>query len=221
MEAVVFCGIQATGKSSFTASDFLAREAGFDVRFRDMMVATTEHLMSCGFASSLATPRATRSRCSSIATRLRSAARRVSTIPSSPAKRAPCSRSRYFRWRNEDAHRNALNAHCYWALRKNGAKPKQASQPLLRLSVAEKNELLFTRAINFNDVPNWQKRGVGLYWEDYEEPALNPKTGETLTTTRRRIKRDLELPMRDDYGAFVLGLVAQATPQGAGFSTNG
>ena len=24
----------------------------------------------------------------------------------------------YFRWRNEDAHRNALNSHCYWILRK-------------------------------------------------------------------------------------------------------
>ena len=26
----------------------------------------------------------------------------------------------YLRWRHEDAHRNALNAHCYWYLRKEG-----------------------------------------------------------------------------------------------------
>src|ERR1700736_5479120 len=26
----------------------------------------------------------------------------------------------YFRWRSEDAHRNALNAHCYWLQRKQG-----------------------------------------------------------------------------------------------------
>ena len=26
----------------------------------------------------------------------------------------------YFLWRQEDAHRNSLNAHCYWMLRKEG-----------------------------------------------------------------------------------------------------
>ena len=45
----------------------------------------------------------------------------------------------YFRWRQEDATRNALNAHCYWLLRKEGKSMKDATNALLRLSVTEKN----------------------------------------------------------------------------------
>jgi tRNA(His) guanylyltransferase len=208
-------------------------ESPFDVRFRDLMVDTTEHVMSCGFRviygytesdeisllfhrDESAFGRKTRKYNSVLAGEASAKFSlllgavgafdcRICELPNAELVRD------YFRWRNEDAHRNALNAHCYWALRKGGADADEASRRLLRLSVADKNELLFSLGINFNDFPNWQKRGIGLYWEDYEKPALNPKTGETVTTTRRRIKRDLELPMRDDYSAFITGLVAQAT----------
>jgi tRNA(His) 5'-end guanylyltransferase len=33
----------------------------------------------------------------------------------------------YFRWRNEDAHRNALNSYCYWTLR-GGYDPRGTTQ---------------------------------------------------------------------------------------------
>ena len=110
----------------------------------------------------------------------------------------------YFRWRNEDAHRNALNAHCYWLLRKSGRTGEQAAASLLDLSVAQKNELLFQSGINFNNLPNWQKRGSGLYWEQYQKEGLNPKTGQKVLATRKRVKRDLNLPMRDEYSQFIL-----------------
>lgn len=211
-------------------------ESPFDVRFRDMMVATTEHLMGCGFRvaygytesdeisllfhrDETSFGRKTRKFNSILAGEASAKFSlllgdvaafdcRICELPNAELVRD------YFRWRNEDAHRNALNAHCYWALRKAGADADEASRRLLRLSVAEKNELLFSHGVNFNDVPNWQKRGIGLYWESYEKPAVNPKTGESVTTTRRRIKRDLELPMRDDYSAFVLGFVTQAARSG-------
>lgn len=71
----------------------------------------------------------------------------------------------YFRWRNEDANRNALNAHCYRALRKSGDSVKESNDKLMRLSVAEKNKLLFQiGGVNFNRIPLWHKRGVGVYW---------------------------------------------------------
>lgn len=113
----------------------------------------------------------------------------------------------YFRWRNEDAHRNALNAHCYWLARKNGDSPEAATQALLRISIADKNELLFKAGINFNDLPNWQKRGMGLYWEQYDKEGFNPVTGQTVMTQRRRIKRDLELPMKDAYSDFIASML--------------
>ena len=114
----------------------------------------------------------------------------------------------YFRWRNEDAHRNALNAHCYWLLRKDGQTAKAATSVLLNLSVADKNELLFQHGINFNKLPNWQKRGVGLYWEEYEKPGVNPLTGKTVVAKRQRVKRDLELPMKEAYSQFISDLLA-------------
>lgn len=36
----------------------------------------------------------------------------------------------YFRWRNEDACRNALNAWCYWTLRKEGQSQKDATKAM-------------------------------------------------------------------------------------------
>ncbi len=117
----------------------------------------------------------------------------------------------YFRWRNEDAHRNALNAHCYWCLRKQGQAVADATARLDGLSIAAKNELLFQSGINFNDLPLWQRRGVGLVWESYERLATNPHTGEPTTATRRRVRRLLELPMKEAYSGFLKQLVTEQT----------
>ncbi|WP_245602663.1 tRNA(His) guanylyltransferase Thg1 family protein [Gloeothece verrucosa] len=114
----------------------------------------------------------------------------------------------YFRWRSEDAHRNALNSHCYWTLRKNGYTVGQATSKLEKLSISAKNELLYQEAgLNFNDLPNWQKRGLGLYWEFYQKEGVNPLTGEKVLVTRKRIFVDMELPMKDDYSDFVRRLI--------------
>ncbi|MFX1254823.1 MAG: tRNA(His) guanylyltransferase Thg1 family protein [Promethearchaeota archaeon] len=114
----------------------------------------------------------------------------------------------YFRWRNEDASRNALNGYCYWTLREQGETVHAATEILRGMSVADKNELLFQkRGINFNDIPNWQKRGVGLYWETYEKQALNLKTGEEVIAERRRIKIDMNLPMKDQYSSLIRSII--------------
>ena len=116
----------------------------------------------------------------------------------------------YFRWRNEDAHRNALNAHCYWCLRRDGLSVEESTTRLERVSVAEKNELLFQHGINFNDLPSWQKRGVGVYWEEYDRPGKKPLTGEKVMARRRRLRRDLVLPMGDDYSSFMRQFICRS-----------
>ena len=116
----------------------------------------------------------------------------------------------YFRWRAEDAHRNALNAHCYWLLREQGSDVGQATEALRGLSTSAKNEMLFQGGINFNDLPAWQKRGAGLYWEEFERQGENPVTGERVVARRRRICQDLELPVKDAYSAFLLGLIEKS-----------
>ena len=204
-------------------------EAPYDARFRDFMVTTVEHLMQCGFRviygytqsdeisllfhrDETAFDRELRKYHSILAGEasakfslllgdLAAFDCRISQLPNEDLV------VDYFRWRNEDAHRNALNAHCYWSLRKQGQTDTQATKALLKLSVAAKNELLFQNGINFNDLPSWQKRGIGLYWETYEKTGLNPKTDEPVVTERRRIHVDYDLPMKDAYEAFIRGLL--------------
>jgi len=208
-------------------------EAPYDVRFRDMMVGTVKHLMDCGFKISYGytqsdeisllfalgdnTFERKERKLNSVLAGEASAKFSVllgdmaafdARISRLPSKRLVVD---YFRWRNEDAHRNALNSHCYWALRSEGRSPKQAADYLLGKSVADKNELLFQRGINFNDLPAWQKRGVGVYWEAYEKQGTNARSGEAVTATRRRLKADFELPMKDKYGDFVGNLVGLAS----------
>lgn len=200
-------------------------EAPFDLRMRDLMEETTSHLMNCGFnvifgytqsdeISLLFHPEI-----NSFDRKLR----KFNSILSGEASAkfslllgdVACFDCRiselpnvalvcdYFRWRNEDAHHNSLNAHCYWLLRRQGKSVKDATAYLENKSVAEKNELLWQNGINFNDLPLWQKRGVGLYWESYQKPAVNKLTGEEVLATRNRIKIDYELPMRDEFSDFI------------------
>ncbi len=210
-------------------------ERPFDERFRDMMVATVEHLMTCGFrvdygytqsdeisllfARDEATfgrkPRKFNSVLAGEASAKFSLL--LGDLAAFDCRIAQLPRERdvvdYFRWRNEDAHRNALSAHCYWMLRGEGLTQDQAAKRLLRMPVKGKNELLFQGGVNFNDLPNWQKRGVGLSWETYEKAATNQKTGEAVTATRRRIRRDFDLPMRDEYSRMISALLPE-TKQG-------
>jgi len=200
-------------------------EAPFDEKFRDAMTTTAEHLMNCGFRviygytqsdeiSILFHPNE-----QSFSRKLRKyhsvlageASSKFSLLLEYPAC-FDCRISQlpkaddvvdYFRWRNEDAHRNALNAHSYWALRKTGLSAQKVTSKLSGMSVSDKNELLFEYGINFNNLPNWQKRGVGLYWENYEKKAFNPKTGEKVVAKRNRIKTDYDLPMKDEYSEFI------------------
>ena len=98
---------------------------------------------------------------------------------------------------------------------KEGKSVQQATSALNRLSVADKNELLWQRGINFNDLPLWQRRGAGLYWQRYEKTGINPLTQEVVSTTRRQLTSNLELPMRDEYGDLVRTLLDSALSETA------
>ena len=113
----------------------------------------------------------------------------------------------YFLWRQEDAHRNGLNAHCYWLLRRNGLSATKSTAQLEGKSVSDKNELLFQHGINFDKIPAWQKRGSGVYWEAYAKTGLNPMTGMTESTMRRRLIVNDELPLREEYARMIEALI--------------
>lgn len=107
----------------------------------------------------------------------------------------------------EDAHRNALNAHCYWNLRQNGLNRNDATKRIEGLSVSMKNELLHSYDINFNDLPNWQKRGIGIYWEKVKSTGVNPLSNEKVEVVRRQLTVQINLPMGDAYNRYITELI--------------
>lgn len=225
----MYCVARIDGRN-FTrlTKDVHKFEAPYDPRFRDMMTQTVEHLMDCGFKivygytqsdeisllfdpSDASFSRKERKLNSILAGE---ASARFSLLLGAigvfdcrlcllPNKALVVD---YFRWRHEDAHRNALNAHAYWRLREEGMPPNAASSELSGMSVADKNELLFQKGLNFNELPNWQKRGIGVYWERFEKEAVNPKTSAPVKALRNRLRVDPELPMKDAYSAFIEAL---------------
>lgn len=206
-------------------------EAPFDQRFRDMMTNTVKALMDCGFRviygftesdeiSLLFHPdentfgrkvRKYNSILAGVASATFSlqlgqvAALDCRLVPLPSVERV----KDYFLWRQEDAHRNALNAHCYWMLRKEGLGVHEATEMLEGKSVAFKNELLFSRGINFDKLPSWQKRGIGIYWADVEKVGINPLTGEEVSTTRRQLSANYDLPLGEDYAKFIASLLTE------------
>lgn len=113
----------------------------------------------------------------------------------------------YFLWRQEDAHRNALNAHCYWMLRKEGMGVNEAAEMLKGKSVSFKNELLFSHGINFDKLPSWQKRGIGAYWADVEKVGYNPITKQEVKAIRKALNVNYELPLGEEYAKYVVSFL--------------
>jgi tRNA(His) 5'-end guanylyltransferase len=199
--------------------------APFDERMRDYMLDTVEHLMQCGFKiiygytqsdeiSLLFDPNER-----SFGWKLR----KLNSVLAGEASAKfslvlgdigcfDCRISQlptiekvvdYFRWRQEDAHRNSLIAHCYWCLRRDGHNPQVATQMMEGLSLGDYHEILFQHGINYDRLPTWQKRGTGLYWQTYSKSGYNPITGQETVAKRQRLYRDLELPIKDEYSQFL------------------
>ena len=206
-------------------------EAPFDERFRDMMVNTVKALMECGFRVvygftesdeiSLLFHKEENSfgrkvrKFNSILAGQASAAfsLQLGQIAAMDCRLIPLPNLEkvqdYFLWRQEDAHRNALNAHCYWMLRKEGLDAQTANVLLEGKSIAYKNELLFSRGINFDKLPSWQKRGIGVYWADVEKVGYNPVTKQEVIAIRRGLEVNYELPLREKYAQWVISFLEQ------------
>ena len=201
-------------------------EAPFDTKFRDLMVDTVKALMECGFRivygytesdeiSLLFHPddNTFGRKVRKLNTTLAGEASAAFSLALGRAATFDCrivplpNKDRvadYFVWRQEDSHRNSLNAHCYWALRKEGEDQNLATMELEGKSVAYKNELLFQKGINYNDLPSWQKRGIGVYFQDVSKEGYNPVKDEKVVTQRRELFADYELPIGEEYKDFIL-----------------
>ena len=68
-------------------------------------------------------------------------------------------------------------------------------------------QIVFRHGINFNELPAWQKRGIGALWEHVERVGTDPRTGKQVTSTRRKLAVQWELPMGTEYDAFIRRIV--------------
>jgi tRNA(His) guanylyltransferase len=116
----------------------------------------------------------------------------------------------YFRWRQAEAARCALHGWCYWTLRQAGRSVTEATVALQGASVSDKNELHFQHGINFNDLPTWQRRGVGLYWQEYRKAGYDPQQQRAVRAIRHRLTVDQVLPLKDAYAQWLSNLLQQS-----------
>ncbi|MHC4984124.1 MAG: DNA polymerase IV [Planctomycetota bacterium] len=120
----------------------------------------------------------------------------------------------YFLWRQTEAERNALHGWCYWTLRKDGMGVAEATTALDTADADRQQALLAEHGIVFADLPAWQRRGIGLYWESYEKPGFDPKARREVIAMRHRVRVDDDLPAAEDYARLVRR-VAKAGPGAA------
>lgn len=204
-------------------------ERPFDIKFKDAMIATTRHLMECGFRMVYGYTQSDeismlfhlnddtfgRKDRKLISILAAEASVSFSMFTGKPAvfdcRLIPLPTIEnvvdYFRWRQEDAHRNSLNSHCYWALRKEGVSAEEAQKLMSGISNSKKNEILFQRGINYNDLPLWQKRGIGVYYKNEVREGYNPVIREATQYTRHSLHIEMDLPIGSEYSALIEEIV--------------
>jgi tRNA(His) guanylyltransferase len=102
----------------------------------------------------------------------------------------------YFKSRQDEAWRNCINGYAYWTLREE-MDQKEAVTYLKGLKSAQIHDILFERGINIAEVPAWQRRGVGIYKIEQEIEGFNPQIQEKVSSVRKKITTDWDLPFFD------------------------
>ncbi|MBW3635523.1 MAG: guanylyltransferase [Armatimonadetes bacterium] len=211
--------------------ELLTLEKPFDARFHDAMSTTLAHLFRCGFTlrlgysqsdeiSLLFEPngvpfeRKTRK----ILSVLAGEASACFSLALGTLGAFDCRLSHvldengaidYFRWRQADAARNALSAHCYWILRRQGHSPKAATKQLDGLSLAQKRTFLSENDVDFEALPRWQTRGFAARYETFEKEATDRKSGASVRARRKRLVLERELPSGDEFGAWLREILGE------------
>ena len=93
-----------------------------------------------------------------------------------------------FQWRQMDSHRNAISTQCFWRLVKSGKSKKESQRIMSEMKDKDKNELLFKEfGINYNNTPEWQRKGTMFYTKSYKKKGYNPITKKEEIAIREKI----------------------------------
>jgi tRNA(His) guanylyltransferase len=75
------------------------------------------------------------------------------------------------------------------------------------LQATGKNKHLFQQGVIYNDLPNWQKRHMGIYFEELNREGWNPRSEALVIAQRRRLRLDIDPPVKDEYGRIIRSLL--------------
>lgn len=92
----------------------------------------------------------------------------------------------YFIWRQQDATRNSVQML---------ARSLYSHKECTDKNNSELQEMIFQKGINWNDCPIPQKRGRCIVKVSAPHTALNPKTGQYVTSERTKWVVDNEIPI--------------------------
>ncbi len=205
------------------------KESPFDLRFRDLMATTAEHLLGrCQNAlvaycqgdeiSLLIHPEDTsfgrnpRELLSVLAGEASAAFSvavghvqvfdaRLSVLP------GPAQVLDYFRWRMADARRSCLDGYIRWLLRRGRLPDQITSATIKAMTSADKQGLLADAGIDFDGLPSWQKRGIAVYWVEREQTFLHPFTEEMAVRRLPLPRIDEELPSGEGFARAINALL--------------
>ena len=113
----------------------------------------------------------------------------------------------YFRWRQADAERNALNSLCYWGLVGEGKSRQEAHRLLKGLNADAKRSLKESRGFAVAGPADAFEGGVGLYFREYEKKYVDRLSGDDGVALRRELVSDHHLPRGSEYGRYIQNLL--------------
>ncbi len=95
----------------------------------------------------------------------------------------------YLSWRQMEAWRNHVNAYAQIVAERDGID-------ITGMKSEELHDLVFRRlGVNLAKTPCWQRRGVLIYWKEYEKEGFDPTSGRKVRVKRRRLEEDWEVPI--------------------------
>ncbi|MFH2005184.1 MAG: tRNA(His) guanylyltransferase Thg1 family protein [bacterium] len=77
----------------------------------------------------------------------------------------------YFQWRQQCQERLSLDRWVFHALHTKTGDEQTAQTIVADLGTEEKLEILVQHEMQFDEVPVWQRRGAGVYWQNRESEA--------------------------------------------------
>lgn len=98
----------------------------------------------------------------------------------------------YLSWRQADTHVNCQYNTCYWLLMKEMNDREMVQKALQGTSTAEKNEIMFQRGINYNNLPAMYRKGSIITWVVQGECCPSREDGREFKEMRK-MKRVLQI----------------------------